>query len=207
MLDKEYVERIGPNVALLIIDMINDFEFEHGEDLFSFALPAAKQINLLKEKASQLQIPVIYVNDNYGKWQSDFRHLIDHCLQRNRFSRTITKILQPNSNDYFILKPKYSGFYCTPLEILLEKLKVNTLIITGVAGNMCVQFTASDAYMRDYSIYVPFDCTASITAEENETAIQYMDSVLKAKTDGVDTLDLDTIISQASHQFHKNIQK
>ncbi|WP_088103948.1 cysteine hydrolase family protein [Halalkalibacter urbisdiaboli] len=166
--------------ALLIIDMINDLEFHDGTLLFKHAYPVAEKIVTLKNRAKQHEVPVIYVNDNYGKWQSDFRHLVDHCLKKNVRGKPIAQLLQPDEHDYFILKPTYSGFFSTPLDLLLQHLKVNTLILTGIAGNMCVQFTANDAYMRDYKLLIPRDCIASNTTDANEQALHLMKNVLKA---------------------------
>ncbi|MEC2074370.1 cysteine hydrolase family protein [Alkalihalophilus marmarensis] len=176
--------------ALLIIDMISDFEFEDSELLIKHAMPVAKNIAALKKRANEAHIPVIYVNDNYGKWQSDFRHLVAHCLEHDVKGRPIVEILHPDEEkDYFVLKPKFSGFFATPLNLLLEHLNVDTLILTGVAGNMCVLFTANDAYMHDYKIYVPSDCTGSNTAEANTEALHLMQNV--AKADITPSVDLD----------------
>ncbi|GAE28361.1 nicotinamidase [Halalkalibacter wakoensis JCM 9140] len=169
-----------PQYALLIIDMINDLEFSSGYQLFPFALESAQNIAHLKHTLKKNGVPVIYVNDNYGKWQSDFRHLVSHCLQEGVRGKPIAEVMKPEEDDYFILKPKYSGFFATPLDLLLQHLGVNSLIITGVAGNMCVQFTANDAYMRDYNLFVPKDCVASNTEEKNNYALAFMEEVLKA---------------------------
>ncbi|OLO28620.1 isochorismatase [Alkalihalophilus pseudofirmus] len=191
------------SVALLIIDMINDFEFDDGKKLFAHALPAAKKIAKLKAAAKKQKVPIIYVNDNYGKWQSDFRHLIDHCLHDGVLGKEITELLLPDDDDYFVLKPKFSGFYSTPLDLLLQYLKVNTLMITGVAGNMCVQFTANDAYMRDFVLYVPSDCVASNNPMVNEEALHLMKTVLKASTLPSITLDIEEIITKANESERK----
>jgi nicotinamidase-related amidase len=129
-------------VALLLIDFINDFEFEDGKALLQHALPAAKRTAALKHRARAAAIPVIYVNDNFGKWQSNFRKLITHCLEEKVRGRPIVELLQPADDDYFVLKPKQSGFYASTLDILLAYLQVESLIITGVAGNICVLYRA-----------------------------------------------------------------
>src|SRR6185503_11400451 len=108
------------------------------------------------------RIPAIYVNDNFGKWQSDFKKTLEHVLTEGCRGRPVAEILQPDEEDYFVLKPKHSGFFSTTLEILLEYLEVKTLILTGIAGNNCVLFTANDAYMRDLHLVVPADCVVSI---------------------------------------------
>ncbi|SES33487.1 isochorismatase family cysteine hydrolase [Salipaludibacillus aurantiacus] len=180
------------HVAILLIDMISDYEFPDGEKLFEHALPTAKNIAELKNQANELQIPVLYVNDNYGSWQSDFPKIVEDITKSPR-GKQIVEYLQPDDDNYFILKPQYSGFFMTPLELLLDYLNVKTLIITGVAGNMCVHFTANDAYMRHYKLYVPSDCVASNSQEENDEALHLMKRVLKAETAPLAELDLEKI--------------
>ena len=170
------------DIALLLIDVINDLEFEGGEDLFRDALPAARNIARLKERAQQAGVPVIYVNDNFGRWRSDFKKIVSHCLNDQVRGRPIAELLAPDEADYFVLKPKHSGFFSTTLDLLLKYLGVRTLVLTGFAGNNCVLFTANDAYLRDYELIVPSDCTASIRTEENEYALKQMQQVLKAST-------------------------
>jgi len=135
----------------------------------------------LKRRAQEAGIPVIYVNDNFGRWKSDFRHTVNHCAQHGR-GRDVVKLLRPEKSDYFVLKPKHSGFFSTTLETLLRYLETQTLILTGIAGNFCVLFTANDAYMRDFNLFVPSDCTVSNTKKENESALGLMKKFLKADT-------------------------
>jgi nicotinamidase-related amidase len=167
-------------IALVLVDVINDLEFEGGEKLFRHALPAAKNIAQLKERARSAGVPVIYANDNFGRWRSDFKRIVSHCLDEEVRGTPIAKLLAPDEDDYFVLKPKRSGFFSTTLDLLLEYLGARTLILVGFAGNNCVLFTANDAYMRDYQLIVPADCTASIKAEDNENALHQMQQVLKA---------------------------
>jgi nicotinamidase-related amidase len=168
--------------ALLLIDVINDLEFPEADQMLSAALQMAEHLLRLKKRARKAGVPAIYVNDNFGKWKSDFRATIEHCLSGNVRGREVAKMLRPQEEDYFVLKPKHSGFFSTTLETLLRYLGSNRLILTGIAGNFCVLFTANDAYMRDYDLVVPPDCTVSNTAEENERALQLMRKFLKAKT-------------------------
>ena len=184
--------------ALLLIDVINDLEFEGGELLFEHALPMARRLAALKKRAKQSGIPVIYVNDNFGKWQSDLSKLINHCLSEDVRGKQIVELLKPDEDDYFVLKPKHSGFFSTTLDTLLSYLKARTLIITGVAGNICVLFTASDAFMRDFHIVIPADCVASNDAEENAQALEQMKKVLKADITPSTELDLEFLNS--NHQ-------
>jgi nicotinamidase-related amidase len=167
-------------VVLLIIDVINDLEFIGGDQLLQSALTAAENIAQLKRRAKQAGIPVIYINDNFGKWQSNFNKQVAHCLEDGVRGEPIARLLKPSEDDYFVLKPKHSGFYSTPLDLLLVYLKAKTLILTGLTGDMCVLFTAYDAYLRDLSLYVPADCVASINPEENQYSLRQMQRVLKA---------------------------
>ena len=169
-------------IALLLIDVINDLDFPEANQLLRYAQPMARKLLRLKERAKKAGIPVIYVNDNFGRWQSDFRRQVRHCLRGDSRGHEIVTLLQPDEDDYFVLKPKHSGFFSTTLETLLRYLGSHTLIITGIAGNFCVLFTANDAYMRDYDLIIPSDCTASNSAEENREALALMRKFLKANT-------------------------
>jgi nicotinamidase-related amidase len=165
-------------IALLLIDLISDFDFTDGDKLLDNAVPVAHTLAQFKKQAKEAGIPVIYVNDNFGKWQSDFKMLLTHCLSAKGCG--IAELLKPEDDDYFVLKPKHSGFYSTTLDLLLEYLKVKTLILTGLTGDICILFTANDAYMRDFDLIVPRDCIASVDQQENEHALEYIERVLKA---------------------------
>ncbi len=169
-------------VALLLIDVINDLNFPEANQLLRFARPMAKKLSRLKQRAKEAGVPVIYVNDNFGRWRSDFRRQVQHCLRDGSRGHEIVSLLQPDEDDYFVLKPKHSGFFSTTLETLLHYLGSRKLILTGIAGNFCVLFTANDAYMRDYDLIIPSDCTVSNTAEENREALALMRKFLKADT-------------------------
>jgi nicotinamidase-related amidase len=168
--------------ALLLIDVINDLDFPEANQLLRHARPMARKLLRLKQRAKKAGVPVIYVNDNFGRWQSDFRRQVEHCLRGDSRGHEMVSLLQPDEDDYFVLKPKHSGFFSTTLDTLLRYLGAKKLILTGVAGNFCVLFTANDAYMRDYDLVIPSDCTASNTAEENRQALALMRKFLKADT-------------------------
>jgi nicotinamidase-related amidase len=185
-------------VALLLIDVINDLEFDTGEQLLKHALPMAEKIADLKRRCKQAEIPVIYVNDNFGKWQSDFNKILKHCLEDDVRGQPLAELLRPDEDDYFVLKPKHSGFFSTTLDTLLEYLKAGTLILTGVTADICVLFTANDAYMRDFNLVIPSDCVASSDAEENVHALELMQRVLKADTTPSTELDLEELKAQAA---------
>jgi nicotinamidase-related amidase len=181
-------------VALLLIDVINDLEFDTGKQILEFALPMAENIRALKAKAKMAGIPVIYVNDNFGKWRSDFKNLVDHCLDDDVVGKPLVQLLKPDKDDYFVLKPKHSGFFSTTLELLLEYLGAKTLIMTGLQTHICILFTADDAYMRDYHLIVPEDCVCSDSEEKNRLAIEQIRETLKANTAQSTELDLKALV-------------
>jgi nicotinamidase-related amidase len=166
------------SVALLVIDVVNDFDFPEAEQLLEFAVPMAHKVAELKKRAQDAGIPVIYVNDNFGRWQVDFESQVEQCRQGP--GKMIVELLRPDARDYFVLKPKHSGFYSTSLEVLLEFLGTKALILTGIAADICVLFTANDAYMRGYKIFVPPDCVASNTQAETDHVIEHIQKALKA---------------------------
>jgi nicotinamidase-related amidase len=184
-------------VALLLIDVINDLEFPGGEALLRHALPMAHRLATLKRRAAQAGIPAVYVNDNFGKWRSDFRTLTRHCVGEAVRGRALATLLQPAEEDYFVLKPKHSGFFATALEVLLRYLRSTTLILTGLTGESCVLCTAQDAYLRDFCLYVPRDCVASRSEEANARALAQMREVLGAAIDPSTALDLGALLRQA----------
>lgn len=181
------------SVALVLIDVISDFEFADAAKIFKFALPMAKKIANLKKRAKEQKIPAIYVNDNFGKWRSDFKKLLKHALDKKTRGSEIAEILKPDKEDYFVLKPKHSGFYSTTLDTLLAYLGTKTLIITGLATNICVLFTANDAYMRDFQLVLPADCVAAYSEKENEETLKYMKKILKADIRPSSEIDLEKL--------------
>jgi nicotinamidase-related amidase len=182
------------SVALLLIDVISDFSFQDGDLLLQNFKPAAQNIARLAKKARAGKVPVIYVNDNFGKWQSDFKKLLDHCQSKSSAGRTIAKMLSPKKDDYFVLKPKHSAFYSTSLDILLDYLKVKTLILTGIAADVCVLFTANDAHMRDLNLIVPQDCVASVKSSDAEYTLAYLQRLMKVDTRPSDEVDFRTLL-------------
>jgi nicotinamidase-related amidase len=168
------------SICLLIIDMINPMTFEGADQMLPAVSSAAERIAGLKKRLKAARLPVLYVNDNFGKWQSDFHKLVHRCLEGTCRGKPIAQLLHPQDDDYFVLKPKHSGFYATPLELLLQFLGAQQLICTGIAANSCVLYTAADAHMREFDLIVPADCVASRSSEENRIALQHMNRMFKA---------------------------
>ena len=176
-------------MALLIVDMIADYEFNDGENIFDGALSAAKNIATLKMHAKTADMPVIYVNDNYGIWRNSFEATLAAAAVSER-GRQIVQILRPEKDDYHVLKPQRSGFFATPLDVLLTSLDVSRLIITGITADICVLFTAHDAYMRGYQISVPADCTAAVNEHALTEALEMLGRTVDADTTSSGEIEL-----------------
>ena len=181
------------HVALLLIDVINDMDFPGSETLVRLAESMAKHLRALKRRARAAGIPTIYINDNFGKWRSDFRATVQYCMKPAVPGHKVAMMLEPDGKGYFVLKPKQSAFYGTTLDTLLRDLKTKTVILTGVAGDNCVLFSANDAYMRDLKLHIPQDCVASNTEAENQYALQLMQKVVKADITPSTDLDLEAL--------------
>lgn len=183
-------------VALLLIDVINAMDFEGGAAFAARAGPAARSIALLKARASAAGIPAVYANDNFGRWTSDFRQVVEHCrVARN--GGAITQLLEPQPGDYFVLKPKHSAFFATTLDTLLQYLGARTLILVGFAADICVLFTAHEAYLRDYRVVVPRDCTTSRSDEAGERTMRHLEEVLEADTTVSSDLALEPLLARS----------
>jgi nicotinamidase-related amidase len=167
-------------VALLLIDLINDLDFEDAgpmRDAFPGVVDAALR---LRDDAGRLDTPVIYVNDNAGQWHSDRERIVERCLEDGRPGRDLVARVRPRRQDYFVIKPQFSGFYATNLPVLLPKLKATRLILAGVAADICVLFTAADAHMRQYDLWVPADAVASNNPDHTRWALQIMQKSMGA---------------------------
>jgi nicotinamidase-related amidase len=170
------------DVALLLIDVINDLEFEGGDQLARHARPMARHLAELKQRAQAARVPCIYANDNYGRWRSDFSAQVEHCLHRDCRGAFLAEALQPTPTDYFVLKPMHSGFYQTCLELLLNHLGTRTLVVGGIATDNCVNFTSNDAYIRGYQLVILSDGCASIDAKAHRVSLSQMERLLHART-------------------------
>lgn len=190
---QDAAERAGPapgGVGLLIIDMINDLDFPGAEPLIAAAQKVADRILELRAEADRLGIPTIYVNDNFGHWRSERSAIIERAGRPDSPARDIVEKLAPRDQDFFIIKPRFSGFYATNLQVLLPKLSVDRLILTGVATDICVLFTAADAYMREYGLWTPEDAMASDDPKRAAWALEIMRNSMSAQTEPTTALTM-----------------
>jgi len=165
--------------ALLVVDMISCWRFPDADALVRAARAVAPVIARLKQRCARAGVPVIYANDNSGQWRSDFKFVVRESLESGGPGAEITRLLEPGEEDYFVLKPKHSAFFATPLELLLDHLGTERLIIAGVAADQCIVNTAADARMRDFEVVVPADGVAALSAARTRRAIaQLRDGLL-----------------------------
>lgn len=165
--------------ALLLVDFINPLDFPGAEDLSAGALDAARAAVQLRQAMDDSGVPVIYANDNFGSWRSDFNSLVKQLQEGSGIAAQIAHLLQPRPDDLTVLKPRHSAFFGSPLEILLDLMGAEELVIIGLSTDICVQMTAADAFLRDYTIMVPANCTAAESQQRKQAALDYMQTILK----------------------------
>ncbi|MGH8797830.1 MAG: cysteine hydrolase family protein [Caldimonas sp.] len=161
--------------ALLVVDLISTWDFEDAEALVRGAVAIAARIGALKRRCRAAGVPAIYVNDNHGRWRSDFRRLVELSESSSPTGARIAQHLRPEDCDYSVLKPKHSAFFATPLDLLLRHLRATKLLVTGISADQCILLTASEARMHDYEVVVPRDCTATQTAARKARALAQLD--------------------------------
>jgi nicotinamidase-related amidase len=168
--------------ALLLIDVINPYRFPDGPKFAKAWLPTAKRIAALRDRVRLARFPVVYVNDNFGQWRSDFTRVVRYCGAADMPGAEQVRLLTPAPEDFFVLKPTLSGFHETPLHLLLKSGGVRTVILAGFAADICVFFTAADAHMREYEVIVPADCTAAESARDHRQSMRAMTRLFNART-------------------------
>jgi len=179
---KKSQARRSHGTALLLVDLINPFDYPDAQKLAPRAVRAAEAIARLKRRTQACGYATVYANDNFGHWMSEFSALTDHCRRLPGAAGAIADLLSPEPQDFAILKPRHSAFYGTPLDFLLEELKVQRLIVAGLTADMCVFATAQDAYVRKYELWIPRDCVAAATASYETASLSHMARTMKADT-------------------------
>ena len=182
-------------VALVIVDVITDFDFPDGDALLDAARPAVAPIASLAERARATGVPVVYVNDNRGRWHDDFPAVLERALAGP--GRDVAERLRPAPDDYLVLKPKHSAFFQTPFETLLDHLGTRTLVLTGLTADVCLVATALDATMRDFHLVVPSNATAAVEPADTEAALAYLRRVADAETPSAADVDFDALVEAA----------
>jgi nicotinamidase-related amidase len=172
----------GTGDALLVIDVLNDFGFVDGETLLRQFRRCIAPIAQLLRRARARGVPVVYANDNFGRWRSSQHDVGERIRRANPAVWRALEPIRPEHDDYVVLKPRHSAFYCTPLELLLEALDVRRLVLTGVSATSCIWFTGADAHVRGYEVVVPANAVAAESARRKHAVLELMRDSLGART-------------------------
>ncbi|MDO5506024.1 MAG: isochorismatase family cysteine hydrolase [Pseudoxanthomonas suwonensis] len=175
-------ERTTIRPALLLIDLMNHFDFPGGDALGRQATARVDAIISLRQRFDANDLPVVYVNDNWTQWRGEFRDLVERCHDNGGASAVLASRLAPEARHYHVLKPRHSGFMASALPALLAQLKVNALVLAGLASDACVLATALDAHMRQFRLWVPSDCSAAQTPARHDAALRLLRQTTGAST-------------------------
>ena len=180
-----------PKYAILVIDMLE--EFVKGALKIERAERIVPNIKKLIERAREKKVPVIYVNDAHlPQVDAEFKLWGAHAVKGTPGAEVVEE-LKPREGDFVVEKRRYSGFFDTDLDLLLRELGADTLILTGIATDICVKHTAADAFFRGYKIIVVEDCTESFTEKDHKWAIGYMKKIY-----GAEILTVDKVLEKLS---------
>lgn len=169
---------MNSKAAILIIDLLNTFDFDGGDALKDIVADMIAPLRDFRRQAREAEVPVIFVNDNYGRWHDEPSELIAFAIAGK--GGDVIREVAPANGDYFVIKPESSGFYATTLPALLPRLGVSRLVLIGVAADICVLFTAADAHMREYDLWVPRDLVASHHDERARWSLEMMENGMSA---------------------------
>lgn len=168
--------------------MINRFDFPGSDILKPKAEALVKPLLRLRTQATKAGMPIIYVNDNFREWHSEPAKIIQDADKK--VASPALRRLYPRRDDYFLIKPQFSAFYSTNLPALLPSLGVSRLVLTGIATDICILFTAADAHMRGYQLWVPADCVAAERDERERWTLEVMAQAMSAEIASTDELAL-----------------
>jgi nicotinamidase-related amidase len=171
--------RFGRGDALLVVDVINDFTHEDGQRLLESFRERLPAMTTAIAAARAAGVPVVYVNDDHGRWDSDAPGLVRSVTHSGRADEVVRE-LAPEPGTYFLLKHRYSAFDHTALDLLLEQLDVERLVLVGAATEGCVVQTAIDAREQGLKATILADACATTDAELEEVALHYAERVVGA---------------------------
>jgi nicotinamidase-related amidase len=165
--------------ALIVVDMLNPYEHPEAEVLARSVAEVLPQISDLIARARDRGTPIVYVNDNYGDWNSSSEELSRKAMG-GRHAGLVEPIL-PQRGDSFVIKARHSAFYETPLEYLLGGMEIDDLVLAGQVTEQCVLYSALDAHVRHFHCRVPRDAVARIDPELAGAALTMMERNLGAE--------------------------
>ncbi|MFJ8143159.1 cysteine hydrolase family protein [Streptomyces sp. NPDC096013] len=178
-----------PQTAVIVIDMINAYGHEDAEALVPSVRQALPHIAQLLTRARESGTPVIYVNDNFGRWRSHHGELLDAALAGRH--RELVEPVSPDEDSLFVVKARHSVFYETPLAYLLGHLGVERLVLCGQVTEQCVLYSALDAHIRHFDVIVPPEAVAHIDADLADAALRMMQCNMAAMTCSIDAITFD----------------
>ena len=162
--------------VLLLVDVLADFEHEDGAKLLeSFAERQPALVEVL-DRARKSNTPIVFANDNKGHWDGDAARLIEGALRGpgGAFVRDVS----PQVGEFFVVKPRYSAFDHTPLDLILNELDCERLVIAGMSTEGCVAQTAIAARELGYKVSIAADACATVDPEHEGTALRYLVDVV-----------------------------
>ena len=159
--------------------MLNPYEHEDADRLTESVERAIDPISKLVERAGESDAELIYVNDNYGDWNSSSEELAQRALDGSR-SDLVEPILPPDGAD-FVLKARHTIFYMTPLEYLLSQKEISHVVLAGQVTEQCILYSALDAYVRHLEVSIPTDAVAHIHEDLAEAALRMMERNMRAE--------------------------
>jgi nicotinamidase-related amidase len=164
--------------AVIVTDMLNAYDFEEGDDLARNVEKALPNIHELIDRAKAEDVPIIYVNDNYGDWNSSQEELYEKALAGEH--PELVESIKPPDEASFVIKARHSIFYQTPLEYLLKQREIDRIVLVGQVTEQCILYSALDAYVRELDVAVPADAVAHIHEDLAEAALKMMKTNMSA---------------------------
>jgi nicotinamidase-related amidase len=164
--------------ALVVVDMINSYEFEDADALTRSVEESLPNMVSLVERAAAEDVLTIYVNDNFGAWTSNRDDLVREALKTEY--RSLVEPIAPQPETLFVVKARHSIFYETPMEYLLRQEEIDRIVLVGQVTEQCILYSALDGYIRHLDVAVPGDATAHIHADLAEAALKMMEINMSA---------------------------
>jgi nicotinamidase-related amidase len=165
--------------ALVVIDMLNPYRHPEADRLAPRVAGALPGIEALIERADAAAAPVVYVNDNYGDWNSSAAELAENALAG--LHPELVRPVLPGDGHSFVIKARHSIFYGTPLEYLADQMGLSRLVLCGQVTEQCILYSALDAHVRHFEVAVPRDGVAAIYDHLAEAALEMMERNLSAE--------------------------
>jgi nicotinamidase-related amidase len=165
--------------ALLVVDMLNPYDHPQADELAERVADALPGIEALLCRAEEAEAPVVYVNDNYGDWNSSAGELARAAMDGGH--PELVEPVLPQADHSFVVKARHSTFYETPLEYLLDQRGVSRLVLAGQVTEQCILYSALDAHVRHFDVAIATDAVAAIYDELGGAALKMMERNMSAE--------------------------